>query len=236
MDSVCDYLRDRIKIFLSHKGESIRWLARQCEVDYSTVYRLQNGEQKSLSFVNALKIVKYLEPTKYISILNDYYPVETGEISPAVSEKIDELAEALAADLNMYRVFLFAEAEGASRLSVKDQFGKDGLLHLDKLIELEIVSEIDGSLKSNLEGGAYPSEAIVKRVAVHHYSLVSLESPGSFLDCARGGLSLEGVKELYDESFVFQGKVLGIMQEKKGEIISVMSLISGPVQTGGMQK
>lgn len=223
---ICSYLQSRIREAVQKRGESIRWLAKQCGVDYSTVYRLQAGEQKRLSFINAKKILSFIEPSKADGILSDFYPRESKELG--LKTGADELAAILADDLMLYKVYAYAEVEEVSRDSVKERFGKEGLLHLDKLLSLGILAEDGNGFRSTLDGRAYPPEPVVKKTAIHHFSMVSLDSPGSIIEDMRGGLSDDGIRELYEAVAELREKALKIMREKKGSRLAVLSAIAGP--------
>lgn len=227
--NICDYLRDKIKSFLAARGESIRWLCKQTGADYSTIYRLHSGEQKKLSFVNAKKILYVVDPENAESILFDFFPREVRETSELdVKSGSDELAAILAEDLQLYKVYVFAEVDGTERGHVKDQFGNEGLKLLDKLLRLGILVENGSGFKSTMEGRAYPPEDVVKKTAIHHFHMVPLNVPGSIIEDLRGGLSEDGIRDLYDAVVELREKALTIMKEKKGNRLVVMSAIAGP--------
>lgn len=228
--SICDFLRESIKSFLATQGESVRWLMRKSGVDYSTVYRITTGEQKRLSFINAKKLLYVINPENAAGILEDYYPRESNELG--IIAGADELAAILADDLRLYQVYAFAEIESNSREQVKEQFGLEGIKNLDKLLELGILIPNGTSFRSTLEGRAYPPEAVIKKTAIHHFSMVSLSTPGSNIDDMRGGLTDEGIKEAYDATVEYREKMLKIYDERKGARLFVTSVIAGPAGDG----
>jgi hypothetical protein len=219
---ICDYLRDGIKAFLSQRNESIRWLCRQTGVDYSTVYRIHSGEQKRLSFINAKKILYYIDPDNAESILRDWFPRETDELG--TKKDADELAAVLAEDLQLYKVFSFAEID---RSQVQERFGNEGLKLLDKLLRLGILLENGSTFVSALEGRAYPPEDVIKKTAIHHFHMISLSTPGSIIEDMRGGLNEEGIRELHNAVVELREKALKIMKKHKGDRLVVMSAIAG---------
>ncbi|WP_141732407.1 helix-turn-helix domain-containing protein [Oligoflexus tunisiensis] len=226
--NICDYLRDRIKSFLAARGESIRWLCKQTGADYSTIYRLHSGEQKRLSFTNAKRILYVIEPANADSILHDYFPRETSETRElGAKTESDALSAILAEDLQLYKVYVFAEMEGIERWHIKEQFGNEGLKHLDKLLRLGILVE-GSNFKSTMEGRSYPPEDVIKKTAIHHFHMVPLNVPGSIIEDIRGGLSDEGIRDLYEAVVELREKALKIMKEKKGNRLVVMSAIAGP--------
>lgn len=233
-DNICEYLQKRIRDFVTIKNESYRWFARQAGVDYSTVYRLQAGEQRSLSFQNATKILKMIEPANYLSILADFFPFETSELSKvAPVESTEEFVEMLAEDLNVYRVFALAEVPGITREDIRSKFGSDGIANLDKLVKHGVITETEKGFVSALEGAVYPSEVTLKRVSIHHFAMVKLDMPGSFLENVRCALSEEGVALLHAAGVEYREKAHRIMRENKGSIVTVSSLISGPADCEG---
>lgn len=229
-DTVCDYLRTRIKEYLADKGESFRWLAKQAGVDYSTIYRLQSGEQRSLSFLNATRLLKFFEPVNYVTILSDFYPSETKELMSVGPEVTDDLSEHLAIDISLYRVFTFAAALNATREQVKEKYGSDGLQRIERLVELGVMSEKDGQFYDNLEGITFPSEGIIKRFAGHNFALISLDTPGSAAENLRGALNQEGLVEWHRTTQEYKTKLHNILRDKKGNIVVAGSIIIGPVE------
>ncbi|HYX34993.1 MAG TPA: hypothetical protein VE954_18000, partial [Oligoflexus sp.] len=111
MGSICDFLKEEIRDFVSQKDESLRWFSRQADVDYTTIYRLSSGEQKRLSFLNAYRILKVISPAGYLGVLGDFYPDEVREIagtSPASIDKRAAIAEAVLKDLLTFKVYTYA--------------------------------------------------------------------------------------------------------------------------------
>jgi hypothetical protein len=224
--SICEYLQSRLKDYIAQKRESVRWFSKQSGVDYTTIYRLNSGEQKKLSFINAKKILTLIEPENTASILADYFPREASELG--TKSGADEQAAILADDLQLYKVYAFAEMESKGREAVKDEFGKEGLRLLDRLLQIGILVEDESGFRSTLEGRAYPPEEVIKKTAIHHFHMVPLSAAGSICEDVRGGLSEEGIRDLYDAVVELREKVLRIMAEKKGNQLAVMSVIAGP--------
>ncbi len=224
--SICEYLQSGMKEYIAQKRESVRWFSKQTGVDYTTIYRLNSGEQKKLSFINAKKILSLIEPENIASILADYFPRETAELG--TKNGADEQAAILADDLQLYKVYAFAELDATDREAVKDEFGREGLRLLDRLLQLGILAEDGSGYSSILEGRAYPPEDVIKKTAIHHFHMVPLSGAGSICEDVRGGLSEEGVRELYEAVVELRDKVLRIMAEKKGNQLAVMSVIAGP--------
>lgn len=57
----------------------------------------------------------------------------------------------------------------------------------------------------------------MKKTAIHHFSIVGLNVPGSIIENMCGGLSDEGTIDLYAASTEYREKMLSIM--KKNEIV-----------------
>ncbi|HET9236150.1 MAG TPA: hypothetical protein VFO10_02795 [Oligoflexus sp.] len=226
MASICDYLQSRLKDYIAQKHESVRWFVTHSGVSYSTIYRLYNGEQKKLSFANAKAILNFISPAEAASILADFYPDEASGLGTA--KGADELAAILADDLPLYKVFAFAEMADIGRNEVKEEFGRQGLLLLDKLVDLGILIETGSGFKSTLEGRAHPPEEVVKKTAIHHFHMVALSEPGSIIEDMREGLSDEGIRDLYEAVEELRTKALKIAAEKKGNRLAVLSVIAGP--------
>ncbi|MDQ3231743.1 MAG: hypothetical protein M3Q07_07980 [Pseudobdellovibrionaceae bacterium] len=226
---ICGYLRPKIKEYVDAKGESSRWFSRQTGVDNTTIYRILNGEQKTLSFINAERIVKLLEPTQYLSILADFYPDEIKGKKAELIANTEALVSPLAKDLRLYEVYIFAAGAKATREQVKDKHGSAGIDRITILLELGMLSEIDGRFYDNLEGTLFPSEETNKRLASHNYDLISLDTPGTLAANYWGGLSPDGAIDWYITIQGCKEELKQILKEKAGDIVVACSFIAGPV-------
>jgi hypothetical protein len=227
---ICEYLRPRIKEFVEAKAESLRWFSRQTGVDNTTIYRLVDGGQKTLSFANASRILKVIEPGSLKTTLAEFFPFETSELSSVEQEQVDALALPLALNIELYRVHAFATAKNVSRDDIKEKFGSDGLTKINSLLEKGILAEVEGRFVDNLKGMTYPSEEIAKSVSIHHFWMVPLEQPGSMLENFRGAVSIEGLLDIHNAAVEYRGRVHKALDEKKGEIVVAGSLIIGPTE------
>lgn len=228
--TICAFLKPKIKEYVDSRSESFRWFSRQTGVDNTTIYRLVDGSQKNLSFLNASKILKVLEPQSYLNVLADFYPVESKEYVAVGSDKTEALIGYLAKDTQLYRVFVFAATLNASITQIKEKFGSDGMKRVEKLVELGILSEVDGMYLDNLKGIAFPSEEILKLVSVHHFDVVSLDTPGTSLENFRGAVDDDGVREIYRITSEYKEKIHEVLDKRKGNNVIVGSLIAGPVE------
>lgn len=226
---ICGFLRPKIKEFADTKGESSRWFSRQSGVDNTTIYRLLNGEQKSLSFKNAERIVRLLEPTQYLSILADFYPDETKGKKAELIANTEALIFPLANDLRLYEIYIFAVGAKATREQVKETHGSTGVDRIMSLLELGVISEIDGRFYDNLDGTLFPSEETIKLLARHNYELISLDTPGTSAGNRWGGVSRDGLIDWYNAAQECKAKWTQILLDKAGDIVVTGSVISGPV-------
>lgn len=235
---ICTLLGEKIKEFLRLKEQSIRWLSRQVDVDYSTIYRLNSGDQKSLSFINAARILKFIEPNGYKSILGDYYPKEIRDVGDHGESQFGlmiEIVKALAADIQLYRVFAYATTvPGCNRDSIKEKFGSDGEAVLSRLINLGAIEDSNDGLLDKLEGNIFPDETGIKGVSSHHFSLVSLQTPGSFAHNIRASVNKKGLEEWYSAAEEFAEKLRKVSEREdlRGNIVVVASEIVGPIEGG----
>lgn len=231
--NICQFLQEQIRLFLSSRDESIRWLGKQCNVDYTTVYRLVEGEQKSLSFINAYKILKFVAPESYVSLLCDFYPneVKTLELDQGKSSdaRID-MYECLASDFNLYKVFCFASTmPNCSRLSIQEEFGREGLALLGKLLEIGALEESDGLFKNKLSGMIFFENDDLKTISIFHHAMILLDRPGSSVRICRANLNEQGIREWYDALEEHQARLEKIAEINSGNFLAVSSAIVGPV-------
>jgi hypothetical protein len=226
--AVCQFLGEKIRGFVLSRDESYRWFSKQAKVDYSTIYRLQAGEQKSVSFVNALKIMRVIEPINYLSILGDFFTEEVKETkSTEAKSKADDLLRTVVNDIHLYRVYLFVAATNATETSVKEKYGETGIEMLESLQSLGVVSKNGERYEDNLKGMTYPSEDILKRMAANHLEMISLERPGSSLQTLRGNLSEEGLKQWYQATEDYRIKLHQIIDNNSGQNVVAAAFVIG---------
>jgi hypothetical protein len=71
---------------------------------------------------------------------------------------------------------------------------------------------------------------------MHHFEMVSLDTPGSAIENIRGALSEEGLVDWYQAKEEYKAKLHRILNEKKGEIVVVASLVQGPTESEEIKK
>jgi hypothetical protein len=235
---ICFFLQEKIKAFVGKKNESVRWLAKQVGVDYTIVYRLQAGEQKSLSFFDAKRILKVIEPDRYLEILGEFYPAEVQEMadSKLTEQQTDELLDIIAfalTDIDRYRIFAFAtETMGATRSLVIEEFGKFGREILDALISKKALRIMEnGTIENLIAGRQWWSDELVKKVALNNIHLMTSASPGTHMRNWVTGLNERGLRAYYDAHANFIESLANIenSQEFKGSIVTASSLFVGPI-------
>ncbi len=235
---ICFFLQEKIKGFVSRKNESVRWLAKQVGVDYTVVYRLHAGEQKSLSFFDAKRILKVVEPDRFLEILGEYYPTEVKELrdNKLTEQQTDDLLDTIAfalTDVDRYRIFAFAtETYGATSKTVADEFGKFGLEILDTLIAKKALGILaSGCFENLIAGRQWWSDDLVKRVALNNIHLMSTGNPGTYMRNWVTGLNEKGLRAYYDAHAKFIESLAKIenSEEWKGSIVTASSLFVGPI-------
>jgi hypothetical protein len=236
----CVYLRDEIKKFITARDESLRWFSKQCGVDYSTIYRLSAGEQRTIGFSKAHRILSVLKTDNYLEKLSEWFPHETKEIL-GVGEKIAAeriaIAESLSADYSLFKVFVFAATvPEANRETVLKQFGLEGGVLLETLLEIGALKEENGRYIDCIEGTVYPSEGAAKRIAGYNVTMVSLSSPASLLLNLRASLSTDGLKAWYAAGIEYRLKLQNVAATMKGDILAVASAISGSASLTGAEQ
>jgi hypothetical protein len=200
-NAVCAYLHDKIRAFIEARNQSIRWLSRQSGVDYSTVYRLHEGEQKSLAFYPAYQLLKLLEPETYMTVLGEYYPDETRD-RLANSQKLEDqsqLFKTVVSDIVNHAVFQhIALVPKASRETVAHEYGQLGLQAVNKLIDAGVIQELEnGTFTNKLDGTLLLNEEECKAYATTNIALLSLRNPGTHIYGISHGLNESGLKECY---------------------------------------
>lgn len=228
--SICELLREKIRDFVSEKNESLRWFSRQADVDYTTIYRLNSGEQKRLSFLNAYRILKVISPAGYLAVLGDFYPDEVREVagtSPSSIDKRAAIAESVLKDYLTFKVYTYASTSPrVNREKVALRFGYEGIERLENLINMTALSEEDGIFKDNLEGEVLLSIEAIKKTGQFTIEAVNLSEPGSVMENIRASLSPEGHKKWFDAVMECRAKLHEIAASEKGEVAAVATLLA----------
>lgn len=224
--AICELLKEKIRAFLSSRNESIRWLARQTHVAYSTVYRLQGGEQQNLDFQNAQKLLGYIAPDEATSILSDFYPREMqGAKATASAEKN---LETLSDNLALFRIFAYAEAHNSNRDTIQKKYGDDGVALLDRLLTMGVLVDTAQGYHSTIDAALFPREEIIKKISIHNYAMTSLDNPCTLMEAFRSGLTLNGMKDAFYTVEECRNRLSEIYLTEKGDNLFVVSLLAGP--------
>jgi hypothetical protein len=235
---VCIHLRDRVKNVLSQRGESIRWLSKQTKVDYQKLYRLESGDLRSLSFFDARRISRFVEPDRFKETLEEYFPEEVRDLTDAGYSEQDldvrtEALEFLTSSDSHYQIYLFAaETPGATRETVAMEFGRRGLLTLDELLEKKALSlKADGSFQGVLNA----PDALIKNMGHIHVDLIDLSEAGSFMRSFHRGLNMEGLRRAYGSVARASHEICAILEnpEYRGPGLMIFNLACGIVGQKG---
>lgn len=241
---VCLYLRTAIKDFLGAKDESYRWLSIKSRVPYSKVYRVATGEAKSLSFLDARRLIRFMDPAGSGELLGKFYPDTVEELMDAseneslVDDRLDDL-EFLISDTARFRIYLYAvELLGTDRGAIAARYGSYGLEELDSMVAKGIITICDdGSFEGILKKVPNIPDTALKTLVDRHVDLLDLDSIGSKLLHLHGGLNDEGFKLAH--AIVSKAiKALKLLMENKeyrGSLLTVFTVAFGSVEEKGNQ-
>ncbi|HYX38227.1 MAG TPA: hypothetical protein VE954_34430 [Oligoflexus sp.] len=199
----CQYARPLIKGFLSTRGESLRWLAKQTKVDYHRVYRIDTGEIKTVPFPDARRLLQFLEPSTADDTLRQFYPVETtgqsGQLNSESQDLQDSLFQAALESEGRWKIFLHVTTKsGCTKADIKDQFGVDGLGILSELISIGVISvSSDYTLLSNIDRDLTPSVVATVKEARMQIGALNFDSSGGYLRSVQRRYSKEGCMAVY---------------------------------------
>jgi hypothetical protein len=236
-------LRDSIKACIASKNESLRWLVKQADANYPVVYRITSGEQNTITFFQAYKLLKYLQPKTYMSTLGEYFPNETKEFFPsgrdseAEEQSSDEkVFSEIIRDQFLYEVFLFIRAGNTLMKKVEAEFGGRGLLAIETLQELGAITiGTEGSIHSIFDSFIVSEDALIKQHAVRNVDLVDLRVAGTALFSYSAGLNAAGIAAAWqlEQSHWKQMKEILEKDEFRGTTPVVVTGLVGPVAKGG---
>jgi len=233
---ICGYLQEKIKAFLASKNQSLRWLSKQTDVDYSTIYRLQSGEQKSLDFFPAYQLLKLIEPKGFQTVLGEYFPDETREFLVSNQNRIEDqstLVELVVSSAMNHAVFQYlTNTAGSSRSTISKEFGQFGLAAVDELVKGGVLTENgEGSYVNNLEGSVLISGEASKSLAAMNLSLLNLVNPGTHIYGHSAGLNFEGLKKCHEAvaQCVRTLRETARDDKFKGSLVYLAAIASGPM-------
>ncbi|WP_141731566.1 hypothetical protein [Oligoflexus tunisiensis] len=234
-----EYLRDEIKTLIASKNESLRWFSRQVGVDYSVVYRITSGEQKSVSFYQAYRLLKYIKPDSFLAILGEYFPDEAREFFPSGKtpddvQQIDneKILAAIFQDQLLYEVFLAASCGDGDLRSIESEFGSRGLGAIDLLQDIGAVKiNKEAQIDVLIDGFIPTGEMLIKKQAERNLDLIDLNTPGTTIFSNSAGLNSKGVAAVYQCAQAHWHQMTGIFDhdEFKGNIPVVVSGLVGPL-------
>ncbi len=239
---VCIHLRERVKAVLSQSGESIRWLSKQTNVDYQKLYRLESGDLRSLSFFDARRIARFVEPDRFKQILEEYFPEEVRDLTDSgfTQQDLDDRMEAveflLSSELR-YMVYVHAsETPGANRDLVALEFGRNGVKTLDELLAKQALKlTADGTFQGTLSVVANAPDTFVKRMAHLHVDMIDLADAGSLMRSFHRGVNKEGLRKAYNTIAQASHELCSILEnpDYRGPDLMIFNLACGIVAEKG---
>jgi hypothetical protein len=237
VETFCQYVRPLMKARLSERNESVRWLSKTIDIDYHKLHRLDHGELKGMSFFDAEKLVKFLEPRSFFDILYRYYPAESARLNqeqkksePSVEEKAMQF---ILTHESRWEIFTYAKF-GRSRAEVLSRFGSRGMEHVEELLKAEILIEVNGTVMSNLARELSFSEETAKREANMQIGFMSFERPGTVIRNDQLLLNFAGHHEVYNLTSKYIDMIYQIRQDPKyqGDRMAVLTVAVGPLANG----
>lgn len=239
---VCIHLRDRVKAVLSQSGESIRWLSKQTNVDYQKLYRLESGDLRSLSFFDARRIARFVEPDRFKQILEEYFPEEVRDLTDSgfTQQDLDDRMEAvefLTSSEMRYQIYLFAaETPEANRETVALEFGRSGLQTLDELLAKQALKlNADGTFQGTLNVVTNAPDTLVKAMAHLHVDMIDLADAGSLMRSLHRGMNKEGMRKAYNTIAQASHDLCSILEnpDYRGPELMIFNLACGIVGEKG---
>ncbi len=176
-----EFLSDCIKsIKKSHPNLSSVQLAKKLELATSTFSRFENREIKKPSFNHALKIVREAcGETKVQDFIKVHYPDMYNDFAKtypgnADLEFVPQEAETFFQDSTTYELMMMATTNaGLTKELVISEFGKRGLLTLDKLVEKNVLRNNNGkfTLGTKVNAGQETVKKLLHNLVNSSYDL-----------------------------------------------------------------
>jgi hypothetical protein len=235
-------LRDSIKTCVSAKNESLRWFVKQAGASYSVVYRIMSGEQSTITFYQAYRLLKYLQPDTFITTLAEYFPNETREFFPAGREleepkRVDneKLFSEIMRDQFVYEVMLAIQAGNDTLKQIESEFGSRGLVAVETLQDIGAIEiSTEAVIKQLFDCFMTSDELLIKQQAQRNVDLIDLKVAGTTLFSYSAGLNAKGIAEAWHCEQAHWKQMLDIFdkEEFKGKIPVIVTGLVGPVSRG----
>ncbi|HET9239250.1 MAG TPA: hypothetical protein VFO10_18465 [Oligoflexus sp.] len=234
-----EFLRDEIKMLIASKNESLRWFVRQVGVDYSVVYRITTGEQKGVTFYQAYKLLKYIKPDSFLSILGEYFPDEASEFFPG-GKTLDETQQAnnekilsvVFQDQLLYEVLLAVNCGNHDLKAIESEFGSRGLGAIDVLQDIGAVKvNTEAHIDALVDGFIPTDEVLIKQQALRNLDLIDLKTPGTTVFSNSAGLNSKGITAAYQCAQAHWHQMTDIFDDEqyKGNVPVVVTGLVGPL-------
>ncbi|WP_141735934.1 helix-turn-helix domain-containing protein [Oligoflexus tunisiensis] len=231
-----EYIRSKLKSFLSERDTSLRKVSQDTGVDYTTIHRIHSGKKRGVEFFDAIRIISYLDPENCLSSLTKFFPREIEEMANnglAKSQTDRDIAtmQYIADSKDTYDVFIFvSEGLPKKRLDVTNEFGRRGSIVLDDLIERGAVKVgPDDQLQAFSNEIIHLPTGLIKDIARLNLESIDTQSPGCLMRNLAMGLNLAGATRAYDALAEANTKLQEISRnpEYQGSLVMLFTLLCG---------
>lgn len=177
-------------------------IARKLSMTNSTFSRLENGDTENPNFNTALKIIKEICDENGIQeFIKKFYPEMDNTYSTVYRGNEDAKfltaeAESYFEDNNTYEIMLLATtSHGITRQLIIEEFGKRGLLTLEKLIEKGVFKEEMGrfSLQTKLNATQETVQKLLQNLITISYDVDAFGAKDNWLSLQYESLNADKV-------------------------------------------
>lgn len=198
-------------------------LQKRTSVSETTLRRIKDQEQKSVSMENAMELAYVLFDTdEAISFLKKHFPI-SGKWQEKVYSKKDDVVTLAPfyRDTTSYKIILLCDTQdGATIEDIRAEMGSSGVRELSRLVEFGVISDENGVHKFS------PKEvAMVSSRSTHfamlenfmkYYQEENANIPGACAEFVYSdGLSPEAVRILSKKIRDFESEVKGMLDDQK---------------------
>ena len=199
-----DELIGFIEAYTTKKGNSLTKLSKEANVNYSTLKRIASKEVTNPDFSNVLQIITVvcnIEDAK--TFLRKYYPSESfcfRELNKDYGVSDKNHNDQLKDPIGFLLIHMGFAKSGTTRSDIATKAGAIGLEKLDELLNLGILTEINGRIKTAKDFKCADATTALEshRLATNYFTISNLGDHMSLIGFQCDGFSEWGLKQLYE--------------------------------------
>jgi len=218
-----DELNSYIGSYIAKKSCSLSSLSRETGVNYTTIKRIYSNEVTEPEFTNVLQLITFLcTNQEAMSFLRKYYPKQSHCFTELNKDyKISDhiINEQLVDPFGFLLIHMGFAKSGMTRSTVTNKIGSSGLEKLEELLNLGILEEINGRIKTVTDFKCANIDVMLEKhkLALRYFKKSFLGDKKSLIAFQVDGFSEWGLEQIYEIEKKKIASVAEIMKDPKGK-------------------